>query len=104
MTPDANLANHALDGVLQIIGEPSPEEKVYAASLDIPGCDAVTVNAADTRVYRAKLLARESSAEITLSRDYHKFARSVNTFRTIKWLSFSAIGLFALFAILRRTL
>ena len=104
MTPDSNLANRALDGVLKIIGEPSPEEKVYAASLDIPGCDAVLASATDSRAYRAKLLARESSAEIALSRDYHAYARRAGIFSTVKFLSFSAIGLFALFAILRHFL
>jgi glycerol-3-phosphate dehydrogenase len=102
MTPDASLANHALDGVLQIIGEPSPEEKVYAASLDILGCDAVTANATDTKAYRAKLLASESSAETALARDYHSYARSAGLLRTIKWFAFSAGAILIISTLIRR--
>ncbi|MDR2030421.1 MAG: hypothetical protein LBP65_03080 [Puniceicoccales bacterium] len=102
MTPDANLANSALDGVLKIIGEPSPEERVYAVSLDVAGCTDILTNAESTISLRDKLLRREQSAEISLSRDYHKFARSASLFFTIKFLSISAIGVFLLCVLLQR--
>jgi hypothetical protein len=90
--------------VLLIVGEPSQQEKIYASSLDLSGCDAVTSGARNTISYKEKLLHREHGAEIALSRDYHRFARGAAVFSMVKILSVSSIVLFLLFVLLRRIL
>ncbi|MDR3117607.1 MAG: hypothetical protein LBT98_03485 [Puniceicoccales bacterium] len=102
MTNDSNLANRALDGVLEIIGEPSPEEKIFAASLDSAGCEFLTANARGTISHRDKLLRQEHSAESALSADFHRYARQASTFRAVKWLSISTITIFVALAIARK--
>jgi hypothetical protein len=104
MTPNADLANLSLDGVLKIIGEPSPEERVFAVSLDAPGIGDVTAGAETTISHRDKLLRSESAAESALARDFHRHARSSATLSLIKWLAFSAIAILAIASLLFRIL
>jgi hypothetical protein len=95
------LSNRAIDGILTIVGEPSCEEKAYALTLDLRSITDVINNATNTIKYRERLFAKEKAAESALTTDFHRYARQASTFRTVKWLSLSAIGIFATIAILR---
>jgi hypothetical protein len=91
MTPDADLANCALDGVLKIIGEPSPEEKIYAISLENDGVGGVITNASGTIKYKNKLLTNERKAESALASDFHSYAAQASTLKFITAIAISAV-------------
>jgi hypothetical protein len=98
------LSNKAIDGIIAIVGEPNSEEKAYALTLDLTSVTDVISNAISTIQYREKLFAKEKTAESALTTDFHRYARQANTFRKIKWMSFSAIAILATFVILRKIL
>lgn len=102
ITTDSSLANRCLDGVLEIVGQPIPEERVYATSLSIDDCESVVANAASVLSYREKLYRKEQSAEIWLNRDFHKLAREATTFRGLKLFSALSVGAILLIFVWRR--
>lgn len=94
MTPDSDLANMALSGVLGIIGEPDPSEKVFAVNLTADDCSDMIIIADSKIAQLDKLKSKYVSIEEKLSKSYSHFAASHSTLHTLKWIG--GIGLLVL--------
>lgn len=94
MTPDADLANMALNGVLAIIGQPDPQEKVYAVSLTHDDC-ADLVMMAENKVRELEMLQkRYDCLQERVFGDYSVLLRSHQRYGILKWIAGIALVVF----------